>query len=138
MLWYVSEGHGFGTVFWLVGHEKDSYLSAQVLSSWSFLRDKCGPLDGCGKAEGRCEVHFIRSALSSPTQRRQQNTPPQLPFRLIFCAPSRWRRHIQSSGVFSPLKTEWCSKESSGLEPQPWPFELSDLEHQFPHLQNGH
>ena len=36
MLWHVSEGHGFGTVFWLVGHEKDSsYLSAQVRGHFS-------------------------------------------------------------------------------------------------------
>lgn len=49
--------------------KSSSYLSAQVFSSWSFLRsprDKCGPLGGCGMSEGRFEVHFIRSTYSSP------------------------------------------------------------------------
>ena len=79
-------------------------LSAQVLVSWSFLRDKCALLGGCGVAEGRFEGHFIRSAPSSPRQRHQQNTPPLLAFRLIFCVPSMWRRLVQSSDFLFLLK----------------------------------
>lgn len=38
-----------------------------------------------------------------------------------------------------PLKTEWWSKKKKfRVRIPPWPFELSDLEHRFPHLQNGH
>lgn len=57
------------------------------------LKSKHGPLSGCGMAEDRFEIHFIRCPVLTKVKASTEHTT--LPFRLsywlgIFCAPSRW------------------------------------------------